>query len=66
MLINGNCVWRDYVDIPYPIEWFEDAVAMLIDDNIAKVSKIGEAEVILLPAEITIQRVIEWRRATGR
>lgn len=63
---GGETVWAAYDDIDYPIEWFDAAVAMLIDEGIARSGRVCEASAVVLPAAASVARIVQWRQEHKR
>lgn len=63
---RGARSWADYRDIEYPIDWFDDGVALLVERGIARQGHVGAACAILFPAAPAIEAILAWRRSTGR
>lgn len=63
---GGATVWADYRDIDYPVDWFEDAVLLLLDEGIAATGSVCGAHAVLMPAGRSVDSIVAWRRETGR
>ncbi|MDP6475589.1 MAG: AAC(3) family N-acetyltransferase [Alphaproteobacteria bacterium] len=64
--VEGHREWAEYSDVNYPIDWFDDGMAMLIDKGIARLGTVGAARTVLLPATEAVEAAVAWRRRTSR
>ena len=62
VMTNGSREWARYVDIEYPIGWFEDAVGHLLSLGIATAGKTGKADCVMFPAAAAVDTLIPWLR----
>ena len=59
---RGSRNWVDYVDIDYPVDWFERGVDSLIEQGIAVTGSVGSAHRILIDAQQAVDALIPWRQ----
>ena len=59
-------IWAPYSDIEYPIDWFEDAVRMLLKSGIARLGTVGEATTVVFRSDAAIDEVVGWRKRENR
>lgn len=66
IMIDGKKVWAPYSDIEYPVDWFEDAVAMLLESGIAKIGNVGRSTTVVFKSDDAIDEVVSWRKRENR
>ncbi len=64
--VEGQQQWAEYSDVNYPIDWFDEGMAMLIDKGVAQLGSVGAARTVLLPAAEAVETAVAWRRRMGR
>jgi len=63
---DGERVWAEYDDIEYPIEWFEDGVQLLLDEELARQDAVSAATTLVFKAEAAVDRIVAWRKQEKR
>ncbi len=66
ILENDKEIWASYSDIEYPIDWFEDAVQMLLKSGLAKTGSVGGAATVVFKSDAAIDEVVGWRKKENR
>lgn len=59
---HGERRWVAYRDIEYPIEWFVEGVAALVEGGIARTGHLGAAACLTFPAAPAIEFLVDWRQ----
>ena len=65
MIEGGVRRWIAYVDIDYPIDWFEEGMNFLITEGIAVSGSVGAAHCVLVDAQQAVDVLIPWRQRNG-
>jgi aminoglycoside 3-N-acetyltransferase len=58
--------WVAYRDIEYPIDWFRDGLALLIERGIARTGRAGAARAVLFDAGEAVRLLVLWRKQNKR
>lgn len=66
VLRNGASSWASYEDVEYPIDWFDDAVAVLLEEGTASEGQVCAARTVVFPAQAALDRVVAWRKENQR
>lgn len=62
---RGARHWVDYVDIDYPVGWFGQGMAFLIERGIAVTGCVGMAHCVLVDARRAVDVLVPWRQKNG-
>lgn len=65
VMVDGAARWMSYKDVRYPWHWFPYAAEHLIEQGIAKVSRVGATRAVIFPAAETVEAITEWRKEKG-
>ncbi len=63
---DGVTSWVGYQDVEYPLDWFEDAIEMLLGEGVAVSGQLSAALTVIFSASEAVERVVEWRKEAHR
>ena len=61
IMSDGKKIWKDYADLAYTCDWFDDVALYLIEQGIAHRGTVGDAACYVFPIRESVEAAVQWR-----